>query len=166
MNKIQAWFWSPIRHEENSAQTVFRVLGNLARWGVTALLLGILILGVLITIEYSSNKKRKKLREMVQIVKIEQSSECTKEFPVRVVVGNLSGKTVEAFDVEIEARREGRSTNLLSYTNGTLEWDIIMPPGEGYALCYKFPSILEKYDLEEIVWSGKIREYSIKFRDE
>ena len=165
MGKIKAWFWSPTRPDENSAQTVFRVLGNFARWAATFVFFASILIAIQIISEQTSEKKLSKLREKVHIVKVEHSSECDADFPIIVLAGNLSNKTVEAFDVEIEARRQGRSTNLLDYSNKTLNWDLIIPPGEGYKMCYKFPSISDKYDLKELEWSGTIRAYSIKFRE-
>ncbi len=44
MMKLRNWFWADIKEDENSAQTVFRILGNLTRWSLTAIVALVILL--------------------------------------------------------------------------------------------------------------------------
>lgn len=164
--KLKWWFWSRQKENENSAQTVFRMLGNIFRWAVSAVMFLIVILLISGAIFYLSERGEVKARKAVTVINIGPSDTCGKDFPISISIGNASDRTVESLRVELEAKRRNRSTNILSYSEANVEWDVIMPPSEGHRFCYKFPEAAEKYDLTDLVWSATVPSYSIRFADD
>jgi len=55
--RLRRWFWAPVRHDENWAQTVFRVLGNLFRLALTAFVLFIVLVGAIVGF-YAAKEER------------------------------------------------------------------------------------------------------------
>ena len=66
---------------------------------------------------------------------------CGDSAPLSVTVRNGSSETLDSIEMRLEAYRPGRSTDLLesSYTDHTLKWDKILPPGQSETLCYSLP---------------------------
>ena len=74
MMKLRYWFWAEVKDEENSAQTVFRILGNLSRWFLTALA-ALVLLAILATLIKKTLDSRDPIRKLEIGIKYSPSSE-------------------------------------------------------------------------------------------
>jgi hypothetical protein len=84
---------------------------------------------------------------------------CDDAMPLGVQVMNHSNRTVQHVTLRLEARRAGRSTDLVSYLGRDLQMDNIIPPGEGYGYCWTLPELtgLEAGENpRSLVWSVKV----------
>jgi hypothetical protein len=63
MGWLGRWFWSPVGANENSAQTLLRVLGNLLRTGLTLFVLLIAFMLVAILLHDAAARERLKAKE-------------------------------------------------------------------------------------------------------
>lgn len=144
MRWIKAWFWSRVRDNENWAQTLVRVLGNLSRILLTIIVVGA---GLIVVFSYLENQKDQRRRDQARAVSVvavlttEQNTHgCTEMFPLALIVRNDSTEALMSMDVALSARRPGTSTNVLPYGQREVRWDHIVPPGYQMTMCYMPPA--------------------------
>ena len=163
---IKKWFFAPVRENENNAQTVFRVLGNILRWLLTAFVLMCVFLFALSILESTQSKKLASERDKITISSISFNEEvCSEKIPIHIIVKNDGKRSLEKMDFEIIARHKGRSTNLLNYSEKERNWDFITDPGRTRGACYGFGTLAKTEKLEDLSWSVDIKDYSINFAD-
>lgn len=143
MKWIRAWFWSRVRDNENWAQTLVRVLGNVFRILLTIVFVGA---GLIFVFTYLENQKSQRSRDearsvsVVAVLTTEQNAYgCTEMFPLALTVRNDSAKALMSMDIALSARRPGTSTNVLPYGQRNIRWDHIVPPGYQMTMCYMPP---------------------------
>lgn len=140
MKWIGAWFWSRVRDNENWAQTLVRVLGNLFRIALTLVLLGAGTIAVFSHLEsqrYRREQEERRLISVVASIRTEQNdNDCAEMFPLGLLVRNDSTKALMSMDIELSARRPGTSTNVLQFGHRHIRWDQVIPPGYSMTMCY------------------------------
>lgn len=151
---LRRWFWAPVNHEENWAQTIFRVLGNLFR---TALTLFVLFFGALLAavyVQYLISQSNIAARPINFVsVSIDKpvytnpfekySNGCTEEFPFVVTIENRSDWAMTRTQINYSVRKRGTSERLL-FRTGFREQDHdivteIILSKESYTFCRRFP---------------------------
>lgn len=143
MKWIRAWFWSRVRDNENWAQTLVRVIGNLFR---IALTLAALAAGTVAMSSYLSNQQHRQRQEETRFISVVASMQteqndngCAEMFPLALFVRNDSTRALISMDIALSARRPGTSTNALQYWDRQVHWDHIIPPGYSMTMCYALP---------------------------
>jgi hypothetical protein len=74
---------------------------------------------------------------------------CSKEYPFFVTVVNGSDKLLLSYELRIEVRKKGRSTNLAK-SYDTIKDDKILKPGEGWGHCRRIEKSTSSYPTEWI----------------
>ncbi|WP_085396276.1 hypothetical protein [Bradyrhizobium canariense] len=89
--------------------------------------------------------------------------ECVDDkWPVHLIIGNGSERTIENVSFAFVVRRPERSTDLARYHS--YSDDHIIPPQKGYGICWAAPELSEKVDdVRTLEWT--IGSKSITFRD-
>jgi hypothetical protein len=132
MRRVLHWFWAPVRENENWAQTLVRVLGNLFRIPIT---LGLAAAAIAAMIYAGDSRQRRLINVEARTgIEGENSNGCTAEFPIAIEVRNNSTLTLMSMRIDVTARRPGTSTNLL---NRTIRWEHIVPPQHVLGMCYR-----------------------------
>jgi hypothetical protein len=84
------------------------------------------------------------------------------KFPIYVLIGNKSTRTLERATFTLSARVKGRSTDLARYHS--YDDDHISGPNEGFANCWASPELIEKVaDVRSLEWT--INSRSMRFRE-
>ena len=145
---LRRWFWSPLREQENSAQTLVRVLGNLFRIVLTIVVAGIaVIVGAIL---YSSEQATRsfaeeRAREAKLTLDVSHRDGgagkysgilCADEFPLAVTLINATDKALTDMKIRLTGRERGRSTNALEYQDTELTWNSVVPPQHALTMCY------------------------------
>jgi hypothetical protein len=101
--------------------------------------------------------------EQVQLIISTDQKDCKDDrFPIHIIVGNASGRTVEKISFALSARRSGRSSDLAKYSS--YEDDHLIEPGKGYGMCWSTPELTELVaDPRQLEWSIKYK--SIYFKE-
>jgi hypothetical protein len=146
MRWIKWWFWAPPKSGETWAQTFFRVAGNWLRLGVSVVAA---FVGVAAIIQFGGP-----LLEQIRVSRVTVTASlgsherCSRRYPLLVTVQNEGDKAIERLSIELQARRFGRSTNLLHYNEDSLQWDLYVLPGQSLSACYSFPERLAYSQLQ------------------
>jgi hypothetical protein len=83
------------------------------------------------------------------------------KWPIHLIIGNSSGRTVEKVTFSFAARYPGRSSDLTRFHS--YGDDHILPQSEGWGACWAVPDLSEKVDdPRKLEWS--IESKSITFR--
>jgi hypothetical protein len=164
MKWIGAWFWSRVRDNENWAQTLARVLGNLFRITLTVVLLGV---GTISVSGHLENQRYRREQEQTQLIAVTASlrteqndNGCAEMFPLALLVRNDSAQALISMDVMLSARRPGTSTNVLDYGHREIRWDHVIPPGYSMTMCYMPPDSAPP----SAVFSADPRSYTMVLR--
>lgn len=142
MRRVLHWFWAPVRENENWAQTLVRVLGNLFRIAITLGLAAAAAIAAMIYAGNADSRQREREARLINVeartgIEGENSNGCTAEFPIAIEVRNNSTLTLMSMDIDVTARRPGTSTNLLDYGERTIRWEHIVPPQHVLGMCYR-----------------------------
>jgi hypothetical protein len=86
----------------------------------------------------------------VQFIVEYDQKKCAEPFPLHIIVGNLSGRTINKVSFWVEARKPGHSTNLTKFD--THSDDKIIPPEQGWGICWRLPQLTEKVDPQTLQW--------------
>jgi hypothetical protein len=99
----------------------------------------------------------------VQFVISTDRMECPDDkYPIHIIVGNSSGRTVERVTFSLSAHQQGRSSDLAEYNS--YQDDHISPPKQGYGACWSPPKLREAIaDPRMLQWSIKYE--TLYFRD-
>ncbi|MDI3560011.1 hypothetical protein [Bradyrhizobium sp. Arg816] len=99
----------------------------------------------------------------VQFIVSTDRKECVDDkWPIHLIIGNGSERTIEKVSFAFVARRPERSTDLARYHS--YSDDHIIPPQKGYGICWAAPELSEKVDdVRTLEWT--IGSKSITFRD-
>jgi hypothetical protein len=100
-------------------------------------------------------------QQNVELIVNGELRECSKDFPIHVLVGNKSERAIEKVEFRLAARRKGRSTDLAKYHS--YSDDHIIPPQQGYANCWRAPDLIEAADSAALDWSIAYRH--VRFQD-
>jgi hypothetical protein len=88
-----------------------------------------------------------------------------KELPIFVVFFNESRRTIEYIDIEVNAHLPGRSANILTYAQTSL--DQIVEPKSGWGQCYTF-GVSDQYkndpDVANALYSAKVN--FVRFKED
>jgi hypothetical protein len=89
----------------------------------------------------TSNRTRRLASDTVAASVAYSPGTCGQSNPLAVTVRNAGTETLNAVDLHLQAYRPGRSTDLLesSYSENTIKWDKILPPGQADTLCFSVP---------------------------
>lgn len=162
MNSIlKILFWDPRRSEENSAQTLIRVLGNLIRSFIS---LSILATALIVSAYYVAeffNSENRALKNTY--ISVEYDPEfCNSENPISVAIENESNKSITNVRFNVEARLQNRSSNLIEWSSRIRanSNDIIIEPGFRYRFCTNY-TLQNNASPEEVIWSGQINSLDI-----
>lgn len=142
MGKIRSWFWTPPRENENWAQTIVRVSGNLLRSSVSIVLLATIFLAVtshFTNISYKARAEEARRQEalVVAIPNDLPNNGCPVESPLAITIYNRSTLTLFSASILVTAREPGTSRNVLDHLDGSLNWDHIIPPEHSLSMCYR-----------------------------
>jgi hypothetical protein len=101
--------------------------------------------------------------ENVQFLITTDRKECLDDkYPIHVIIGNTSGRTLERATFSLSARQPGRSSDLAEYNS--YEDDHVSPPNQGYGGCWSLPKFKEPIaDPRTLEWS--IKNKTVYFRD-
>jgi hypothetical protein len=84
------------------------------------------------------------------------------KFPIHIIIGNNSGRTLERVTFALSARQPSRSSDIAEYKS--YEDDHISPPNQGYGGCWVAPKLSEpSADPRALQWSIKYK--TLYFRD-
>jgi hypothetical protein len=99
----------------------------------------------------------------VQFLITTDRKECPDDkYPIHIIIGNSSGRTLERVTFSLSARQPGRSSDLAEYSS--YEDDHINPPKQGYGGCWSAPKLKESVaDPRTLQWSIKYK--TLYFRD-
>ncbi len=166
MRRVLHWFWAPVRENENWAQTLIRVLGNLFRIAITLGSAAAAAIAAMVYAENADSRQREREARLINVeartgIEGENSNGCTAEFPVAIEVRNNSTLTLMSMDIDVTARRPGVSTNILDYGERTIRWEHIVPPQHVMGLCYRIGR--DPVD-SAAIYSATARSYSIDLR--
>jgi hypothetical protein len=107
-------------------------------------LLAIAAIGIAVIIHNDEEKSQRwRARENAITAAVVYSPRtCGDSAPLAITVRNGSSETLGSVEMRLEAYRPGHSTDLLqsSYSDHTLKWDKILPPGQSETLCYSLPA--------------------------
>lgn len=142
---LRRWFWTPVRENENWAQTLVRAAGNLFRIVLTLTIVLAVSIAVMVFMQGLENQHHARVAELISVsasidpvlIEGEEPQRCPIEYPILISVENVSDLTLMSMDIEVTARRKGASTNLLGYGEHTIRWDSIVPPQHVMASCYR-----------------------------
>jgi hypothetical protein len=167
MRWLKHWFWAPIKAEENWAQTLVRVCGNLFRISLTLFVVGAGFISAAAI--YSSTQSAvtsavrdseiAAIRVRVVLTTGQDSTLCTEGHPLVVAVANNTDKAIMSMTVDLVARNPGSSSNQLGYLNREIELDAIIPPGYQYYECWSMPA---KY--QGMTFDGAVEPYSLRLQ--
>ncbi|HEX8900532.1 hypothetical protein [Vitreimonas sp.] len=164
MKALLHWFWTPVRENENWAQTLVRVGGNLFRSLLTLVVLGGLAIAASMRLNQEAQEEITDQRERISVTANTDATnpyyQCNEEYPVSIAVVNNSNQTLMGMDIDISARTRSTSTNILPYSNRTLRWDHIVPPQHALAMCYRLGDAIAP----GIVVTASAQLYSIELR--
>jgi hypothetical protein len=98
----------------------------------------------------------------VQFIISTDRKDCADDkFPIYVLIGNTSTRTLERATFTLSARIKGRSTDLARYHS--YEDDHIIGPNAASANCWAVPELIEKVaDVRSLEWTINFR--SVHFR--
>lgn len=153
---LRIFFWDGAKPDENWAQTILRVLGNLIRSFISLMLLLAFAIGGAVWLDSLPGEKERALDD-VDVDIAYDSQRCTEENPIYIGVVNMGRKPVTNIQVQIFARQPQFSNSALVGYN----WDHritfrqIFEPGDGWRRCTRFET-LPGYIASELVWSGEI----------
>lgn len=165
MKWIKVWFWSSKPESENWAQTLVRIFGNLLRISLTICFVGVVAISVASYLDDRSYELTRREVDRLNIV-VKHRTEftnpeiCSEAYPLFVSVSNRSERALTSLQIDLEARVNGRSTNLLDYLSRTIDWDTVVLPNHFYFTCYSNELASERSDL---IWAGTASPYSPKF---
>lgn len=168
---LKSWIWSSYRSNENWAQTLVRVFGNLFRIAVTLVLLIVLIaIGFFAWDSYKSSQPKPSDAVSVYVENRTTSKArnddgspfCTEEYPLLVFIYNRSDKAITSIVLQLTARREGSSTNTLGYADKEITVDKIIPPDHVYGSCYR--NIAAQND-PSLIFSASFYSFELKLSD-
>jgi hypothetical protein len=99
----------------------------------------------------------------VQFFVTTDRKECPDDkYPIHIIIGNSSGRTLERTTFSLSAHQPRRSSDLAEYNS--YEEDHISPPNQGYGGCWSAPKLKEPVaDPRTLEWS--IRYKTLHFRD-
>lgn len=99
----------------------------------------------------------------VQFIITTERKECSDDkYPIHIIIGNTSGRTLERATFSLSANLPGRSSDLAEYNS--YEDDHISPPNQGYGGCWSAPKLKEPItDPRTLQWSIKYK--TLHFRD-
>jgi hypothetical protein len=99
----------------------------------------------------------------VQFLITTDRTECPNdEYPIHIIIGNTSGRTLERATFSLSAHMPNRSSDLAQY-NSYVD-DHISPPNQGYGGCWTLPKFTESgLDPRALQWS--VKDKSLQFRD-
>ena len=169
MKWIARWFWTPVRENENWAQTLVRVFGNLFRCFVTlvavAVAVAVAVMWANSALQPAPPPMPADERSQIAVTVLMRSEGanngvCATEFPLAVSVRNNSSRTLMSMDLLVTAREPGRSTNLLRYDEQTISWDSIVPPDHAQVMCYA----LRARGTGAVVYSAIPVEYTVRLQ--
>ena len=84
----------------------------------------------------------------VQLLITTDKKECPDDkYPIHILIGNTSGRTVERVTFSLSARETGRSSDLTEYNS--YEDGHISPPNQGYGACWSVPKLKEPVTTRE-----------------
>lgn len=101
--------------------------------------------------------------ENVQFIISTQKKDCEDDrWPIHIIIGNSSGKTIEKVSFSLAAFRPGRTSDISKYNSYDDDHEI--EPGKGYGGCWLAPELAEgSPDPRELRWSVKYK--TIHFRE-
>jgi hypothetical protein len=99
----------------------------------------------------------------VQFLITTDRKECPDDkYPIHIIIGNSSGRTLERVTFALSARQPDRSSDLAEYNS--YQDDHISPPKQGYGGCWSVPKLSESSaDPRTLQWSIKYK--TLYFRD-
>jgi hypothetical protein len=79
-------------------------------------------------------------------------SKCSANYPLLINITNGSTRPVSKIDFDFEARKQGFSDNLVTYSNYN-HTDKILMPSETYEICWRLPDLKKSVDPSELEWT-------------
>jgi hypothetical protein len=99
--------------------------------------------------------------ENVQFLITTDRKECPDDkYPIHIIVGNSSARTLERVTFTLSAREPGRSSELAEYNS--YEDDHISSPKQGYGGCWSAPKLREAADPRTLQWSIAYKTFYFK----
>lgn len=148
----------------NPVDTIRQIVSLLTKWILIAVfgLAGIAFLIGAAVWAYNWYTFERHVQNIAVIISTDKKDCPDDAFPIYVMFGNKSSKTLESVSFTLRARVKGRSTNLAlhdSYTD-----DHISEPNMGYANCWPVPKLSEPVtDPRSLEWDIIYKRFS--FRD-
>lgn len=157
MRIIRSWFWSVPRPQENWAQTIVRVLGNLFRIAISLVIALVAFLLVYAGLNWVGDQQPEPVdlvtayvenRTQSNVTKDDGSPICSDEYPLIVAIFNRSDQAMSSIELNLVAREKGSARNTLtSYFENRIQIDEILPPNYGYVSCYSHKAAQEDSEL-------------------
>jgi hypothetical protein len=88
-------------------------------------------------------RERDKLEQQVTVQVTYDTQACSTDYPLLIIVGNTSHKTVTRVHWRIDMYRPGYSSNLAGHRND-YETDKIIGPKKRWRACYRLPQALDQ----------------------
>ncbi len=91
---------------------------------------------------------------------------CSAEYPLMVAFYNGSSKTINNISIQLSAYLPGRSTNVLDWSNHSIDYDYITEPKKVYGACWKEFKVKDEFkndpDISKLIYKGSINYVSFK----
>ena len=95
------------------------------------------------------------------LVKVDREQCKDERYPIHVLVGNRSSRTIENVRFTFAAKRPDRNSDLAR--RHSFEDDHVIPPQQGYAICWSVPELTEAVDNSRgLEWSIKYKTVTFK----
>jgi len=143
----------------DTVDTFRRISWLIAKWSLFGLIGLIVLVCVVIGVAYGYNwfTYDRHVANVQFLISTDQKDCPDDHFPIRVLVGNASSRTVASVSFTLAAREKGRSTNIAEYHS--YSDDHILTPRTGWSNCWAVPKLSEQ------VAKPRDLEWSILYKD-
>jgi hypothetical protein len=148
----------------DAVDTFRRFVWLIAKWLLVSMLsliaFAAAVAGAIYSYQWYTVERHEKAVDF--IVSTDRKNCADDKFPIYVLIGNRSTRTLERATFTLSARIKGRSSDLARYHSYVD--DHISGPDQGFANCWASPELTEKVeDVRTLEWTISLR--SVRFRD-
>jgi hypothetical protein len=135
--------WSILPRVSGAVETFRQITWLIFKWISIACggLIGLAIAVGMGVFEYTYDRHAQKVEFIIST----ERKDCDNDkWPIHLIIGNASGRTIEKVTFAFAARYPGRSSDLTRFNS--YGDDHIIPSQEGWGACYAMPDLSEKVD--------------------
>lgn len=161
---LKILFWDTPKINENSAQTIFRILGNILRSAISIIVIlstaSALIIYVIDARSPLNRYRNSIYAEVIPNGAVDGFEDCAASNDVAILITNRTNRRITNIRVKIDARPENFSFSALSHFRNTRTIQAIFDPGSSWRLCTNF-AIDVGYEKNDLIWSAEVQYFEV-----